>query len=69
MSADKGKIFVFSAPSGAGKTTILKILKESIPELTYSISATTRKPRKGEIDKLHYFFMSENEFLVKKENG
>lgn len=69
MTEKKGVIFVFSAPSGAGKTTILKFLKESIPELVYSISATTRKPRKGEIDKQHYFFMSEKEFLDRKEKN
>lgn len=58
----KGKIFVFSAPSGAGKTTILNHLKETIPNLVYSISATTRKPRPGEINGVHYFFMSVEEF-------
>lgn len=66
---NKGKIFVFSAPSGAGKTTILNHLKNTVPNLVYSISATTRKPRNGEIDKHHYFFMSEREFLERKEKN
>lgn len=58
----RGKIFVFSAPSGAGKTTILNHLKISVPNLVYSISATTRKPRPGEVDGVHYFFKSVDEF-------
>lgn len=62
MKKQKGKIFVFSAPSGAGKTTILNKLKASVPNLVYSISATTRKPRPGEINGKHYFFMSVEEF-------
>ncbi len=61
----KGKIFVFSAPSGAGKTTILNRLKASVPNLVYSISATTRKPRPGEVNGKHYFFMSVEEFKKK----
>jgi guanylate kinase len=58
----RGTIFVFSAPSGAGKTTILDHLKATIDGLVYSISATTRRPRPGEIDGIHYFFSSEDEF-------
>ncbi|NLL14537.1 MAG: guanylate kinase [Fibrobacter sp.] len=65
MEKNKGKIFVFSAPSGAGKTTILNKLKAAVPNLVYSISATTRKPRPGEIDGKHYFFMSVEEFKRK----
>ena len=58
----KGKVFVFSAPSGAGKTTLLNYLKSAVPGLVYSISATTRKPRDGELNGIHYFFLSEQEF-------
>jgi len=65
MKKKKGKIFVFSAPSGAGKTTILNKLKATVPNLVYSISATTRKPRPGEINGKHYFFMSVEEFKKK----
>jgi guanylate kinase len=64
-SRDRGKIFVFSAASGAGKTTLLEYLRAAVPNLVYSISATTRPPRKGEIDGVHYFFLSENEFRKK----
>lgn len=65
---NKGKIFVFSAPSGAGKTTILKQILERFPELVVSVSATTRKPREGEINGKDYFFISEGEFLSKINN-
>jgi len=60
--AKKGKIFVFSAPSGAGKTTLINFVLATVPDVVYSISATTRPPRPGEIDGRHYFFMSEEEF-------
>lgn len=65
---EKGKIFVFSAPSGAGKTTLLNHLKSTVPGLKYSISATTRRPRTGEVDGVHYFFLSEQEFKNKITN-
>ena len=65
----RGKILVFSAPSGAGKTTILSFLTQSIPSLVYSISATTRKPRVGEVDGVHYFFMDMAEFEAKVKRG
>jgi guanylate kinase len=58
----KGKIFVFSAASGAGKTTLLNYLRDAVPNLLYSISATTRPPRAREVNGKHYFFMSEDEF-------
>jgi len=57
-----GKIIVCSAPSGAGKTTLLDHLRASVPNLVYSISATTRKPRPNEADGVHYFFLSTSEF-------
>jgi guanylate kinase len=58
----KGLIFVFSAPSGAGKTTLLNYLYDTVPNLVYSISVTTRSPRTGEVDGLHYFFTGEKDF-------
>ncbi|MCR5717683.1 MAG: guanylate kinase [Oscillospiraceae bacterium] len=61
----KGKLIVVSAPSGCGKGTILgKILKDK-KRFYYSVSATTRKPREGEIDGVHYIFMTENDFRQK----
>ena len=57
----KGKLFIVSAPSGCGKGTILsEVFKEG--NVYYSVSATTRKPREGEINGTHYFFMSDDEF-------
>ncbi len=72
----KSQHIVFSAPSGAGKTTIVKLLLEKYPELSISISATTRKMRPFEIDGKDYYFLSqaqfnraikENEFLEYEE--
>lgn len=65
----KGRIIVFSAPSGAGKTTLLDYLRFSIPGLVYSISATTRSPRPGEVDGEHYFFLTEEAFKKKIDEG
>ncbi|MCC8426903.1 guanylate kinase [Mucilaginibacter sp. UR6-11] len=61
--AKQGKLIIFSAPSGAGKTTIVKHLLTKFPELEFSVSATTREPRGDEeIDKA-YHFISKEEFL------
>lgn len=65
MTKEKGKLIVVSAASGAGKTTLLDYLRKKIPELVYSISATTRKPRAQEKDGVHYFFLSKEEFEKK----
>jgi guanylate kinase len=58
-----GKFIIFSAPSGAGKTTIVQHLLTKIPELEFSISATTRKPRGEEKNGKDYYFISKEEFL------
>ena len=59
----EGKLIIFSAPSGAGKTTIVQHLLKKIPELEFSISATTRKPRGDEKDGKDYYFITKEEFL------
>jgi guanylate kinase len=64
-----GKAVIFCAPSGAGKTTIVKHLISNIPALKFSISATTRKPRQGEIHGKDYYFLSEEEFKLKINNN
>ena len=69
LKTKQGKIFVVSAPSGAGKTTIVKNILSSLPELSVSISATTRKKRDHEVDGVDYQFISEEEFLRKIENN
>ena len=51
-----------SAPSGAGKTTLKDLVIKEFPDMVYSISATTRAPREGEVDGVHYFFKTREEF-------
>src|ERR1700709_388675 len=58
-----GKLIIFSAPSGAGKTTIVQHLLTKFPELEFSISATTRKPRGDEKNGEDYYFITKEEFL------
>jgi guanylate kinase len=65
-----GELWVISAPSGAGKTTLVRKLLERDPTLKFSISYTTRKPRSSEIHGRDYFFVSEAEFLeMKREDA
>jgi guanylate kinase len=61
----KGKIFVLSAPSGTGKTTLVSEIKRHFPQLVESVSYTTRKPRKNEVNKEDYFFISHKDFKDK----
>ena len=58
----KGKTFIFSGPSGVGKSTILKGLMEKRGNLYFSVSATTREPRPGEENGVHYHFLNEDTF-------
>ncbi len=72
MLKDKnlGKLIVFSAPSGAGKTSIVHFLLNEIPELEFSVSACSRLARKNEIDGKDYYFLTEGEFRSKiRENA
>ena len=66
----RGLMLVLSSPSGVGKTTISKILREKDNNLQCSISVTTRQPRDGEVDGVDYHFVDEDEFdrLVKKDS-
>ena len=57
-----GKAIIVTAPSGSGKTTIVKRLLEQVQELAFSISATTRSKREGEVDASDYYFYSAEEF-------
>ncbi|BBN98611.1 guanylate kinase [Sporolactobacillus terrae] len=59
---EKGLLVVLSGPSGVGKGTVCRTLRERGTQLNYSISATTRKPREGEIDGVHYFFKTREQF-------
>jgi guanylate kinase len=58
----KGRLFVVTAPSGAGKTTLIKRLLAEHPQLAFSVSCTTRAPRTGEVNGRDYFFVSRTEF-------
>jgi guanylate kinase len=58
----KGRLFVISGPSGVGKGTLRQKLFQSIPNLYYSVSVTTRKPRKNEVEGRDYFFVNEEIF-------
>lgn len=58
----RGTLFVVSAPSGAGKTTLCRELRVRVPGLAYSISVTTRAPRQGEIDGVDFEFVAETRF-------
>jgi len=58
----RGLMFILSSPSGAGKTTISRMLLERDAEIRLSVSATTRPMRPGEVDGVHYFFVSDAEF-------
>lgn len=64
-----GKLFVLSAPSGAGKTTLCKEMLERFSKLFFSVSHTTRSPRKGEVDGQDYFFIDRDSFELGIENG
>ena len=64
-----GKLFVISAPSGTGKTTIVRRILQKFPQCIRSISATTRKPRPAERDGIDYHFLSEAEFRRKIAAG
>lgn len=63
-----GNLIVISAPSGAGKTTLCKALLAHYPDIKYSVSTTTRSPRKGERDGIDYHFMDSAQFLQKLKN-
>jgi guanylate kinase len=65
----KAKLFVFAAPSGAGKTTLVHAVVTKRPELRFSISYTTRKPRRNEADGVDYLFVTEDEFMRLRDQG
>ena len=68
LNQTKGKLIVFSAASGAGKTTIVKEILKEFPQIIFSISATTRPKRETEIDGIEYFFITETEFKKNIKN-
>jgi guanylate kinase len=64
-----GLLFVVSGPSGAGKDTLVDALRQRLPRLRYSVSATTRDPRPGEVEGEHYFFLRREEFERRNAAG
>jgi len=69
MKNKPGLLFVVSAPSGAGKTTLCRAVTDSLEQLTHSISYTTRAPRTGEIDGRDYYFVSQDRFQQMVQAG
>ncbi len=65
----QGKLVVFSAPSGTGKSTIAKMVLERLQHLKFSVSATTRPKREGEQDGVHYYFLDKEDFEEKIKTG
>ena len=65
MSDGKGMLIVISGFSGVGKGTVIQLVLDSLPNLQFSISCTSRAPRVGEEDGVNYFFLSEEEFEKK----
>ena len=63
------KIIVFSGASGVGKSTVLKLVMAARPDLRFSVSATTRAPREGEVDGVSYFFVTRGEFQGMIDRG
>lgn len=73
MATAKGNLFVVSAPSGAGKTSLMRALEQRLnatqATVAFSVSTTTRTPRPGEEDGVDYHFVSQADFLEKREQG
>lgn len=65
----KGSLFIVSAPSGAGKTTLCRKLVSSLPNLQFSVSYTTRKPRRGEVNDRDYTFINRQDFRLMADKG
>jgi len=65
----KGKLFVFAAPSGAGKTTLVQAITRKHPQIRFSISYTTRSPRRNEADGVDYLFVTKREFTRLRDQG
>lgn len=69
MPEQQGKLFVFAAASGAGKTTLVQAITRKHPQIRFSISYTTRKPRRNEADGVDYFFITKREFMRLRDQG
>lgn len=68
-ASGKGRLFIISAPSGAGKTTLCRALMEHFSDMLYSVSYTTREPRKNEISGADYHFIPKEDFVERIKEG
>lgn len=69
MAEYTGKLIIITAPSGAGKTSVTKYLMEKIPQIGFSVSATTRKPRSNETNGIDYYFITAEDFQKKIQDN
>lgn len=69
IRSHRGDLFIVSAPSGAGKTSLCQRLAADLPDIRHSVSYTTRQPRRGEINDRDYTFVSEKEFIRMADAG
>ena len=69
MGQSESKLFVISGPSGAGKGTLVSRVREQMPNLGLTVSATTRGPRAGEVDGVNYYFLTDDDFTARIEAG
>ena len=69
MITRRGTLIVVSAPSGAGKTTLCREVRAFLPDLAYSVSYTTRRPRPGEVDGVDFHFVTESAFTELRDAG
>lgn len=67
--SERGALIVISGPSGAGKSTIISRVMQKDPSIVFSVSATTRTPRTGEVNGVNYFFVTREKFQSMIENG
>ena len=67
--SNRGRIIIISSPSGGGKGTVIDEMRKLRPSLAYSVSMTTRTPRPNEIEGVHYFFVTREEFKELDERG
>lgn len=68
-AASKPRVFIISGPSGVGKDSVIEALRDVFPDAAYVVTATTRPMRPGEIDGVHYVFLSKEEFLDRIERN
>jgi guanylate kinase len=69
MQPKSTHLFIISSPSGGGKTTLCRQVRQHFPDMLYSVSYTTRKPRKGEQAGVDYHFIDKNEFMARIDSG